>query len=467
MADAAPPPRPRPRPRPKPIAKNATNGNAVPSSSSSSLLTSKAPEATRRASAIEDEDEYFMKNRNRSSKTWQKLDQITKGPSHKTQTTKHEDPSDSEAGSSPRSRSKNNKRTKRDKSTSVPLWQQRKDLARILSQGPDSDDSDIEITGEEIRTPNGKRKRANNRSRSRSITPPPAVSQAQIQNAKNVVRQTLQAALNALAREIAAGRGSSLAPESETATATTGDNIVFVVKWQPHPLDTQAQHGVEWQYRTERTDNFRELFEATAEDANIPVDNLIMTYEGKRIFRSVTPQTLKIWADNAELVAYEKRAYEYIQNNPHSIVRAAASTASMATEPHPTPNASQQPTHQESDAESQSDAGNDDDDEDDKFKLILRSAQTGDKDITLTVRPTTKCGAILRAFLKKAGLADRPEYKDVFAGAGAGGTGKSKGKQGGKGKDPRLCVDGDKMDNQAEIGDADLEDGDMVEVVGL
>jgi hypothetical protein len=169
----------------------------------------------------------------------------------------------------------------------------------------------------------------------------------------------------------------------------------------------------------------------------------------------------------ARAVAYEKRAYEYIQKNPHSVVRPAASTSSIATDPHPSPDPSQQqPTHHESDAESQSDAGNDDDD-DDKFKLILRSAQTGDKDITLTVRPTTKCAAILRAFLKKAGLADRPEYKEVFPGAGAGGTGKSKGKQGAKGKDPRLCVDGDKMDNQAEIGDADLEDGDMIEVVGL
>ena len=55
--------------------------------------------------------------------------------------------------------------------------------------------------------------------------------------------------LNVLAREIAAGRGSSVAPESATAQ---GDNIIFTVKWQPHPLDAQAQHGVEWQYRTER-----------------------------------------------------------------------------------------------------------------------------------------------------------------------------------------------------------------------
>jgi hypothetical protein len=50
-----------------------------------------------------------------------------------------------------------------------------------------------------------------------------------------------------------------------------------------------------------QTDNFRDLFEATAEDANVLVPNLIMTYQGKRFFPSVTPQTLKIWTDNAEL----------------------------------------------------------------------------------------------------------------------------------------------------------------------
>lgn len=176
-------------------------------------------------------------------------------------------------------------------------------------------------------------------------------------------------------------------------------------------------------------------------------------------------------------MAYEKRAYEYIQKNPHSVVRPIATNSSTPTTStnnplHNDPASSFEPSHlstvQESDTESQaaaeSDAGNDE--EDDKFKLILRSALTGD--ITLTVRPTTKCGAILRAFLKKAKLADRPEYKEVFAAAAGGGngTGRSKGKPGAKGKDPRLCIDGDRMENQTEIG-ADLEDGDMVEVVGL
>lgn len=41
-------------------------------------------------------------------------------------------------------------------------------------------------------------------------------------------------------------------------------------------------------------------------------------------------------------------------------------------------------------------------------------------------------------------------------------------KKGAKGsKVPKLCLDGDKLDPGSEIGDADLEDGDLVEVVGL
>jgi len=82
------------------------------------------------------------------------------------------------------------------------------------------------------------------------------------------------------------------------------------------------------------------------------------------------------------------------------------------------------------------------------FKLTLRSAVTT---ITLTVRPTTTCGAIINAFLKSAGLADK-----------YGGT-PHKTKHGG----PRLQIDGEKLNPTDQIGNADLEDGDCVDVVGL
>lgn len=91
------------------------------------------------------------------------------------------------------------------------------------------------------------------------------------------------------------------------------------------------------------------------------------------------------------------------------------------------------------------------------MKLTFRSAIS--KDITLTVRPTTKCSLILKAFLKRAGLSDKYPPSPV------------KGKKG-KGKNsmllgPALMVDGERLDPDAEISSADLEDGDLVEVTGL
>lgn len=99
----------------------------------------------------------------------------------------------------------------------------------------------------------------------------------------------------------------------------------------------------------------------------------------------------------------------------------------------------------------------------DTFRLTLRSDKTS-KDIVLTVRPSTKCGSIVKAFLKKAGLADK--YLEAAPKAAA------KKRRGRKSlvvvaSGPKILVDGDKMDNDTEISEADLEDGDMVEVVGL
>ena len=84
------------------------------------------------------------------------------------------------------------------------------------------------------------------------------------------------------------------------------------------------------------------------------------------------------------------------------------------------------------------------------------------KGIVLTVRPQTKCGAILKAYLRKAGLAN--EYLEHSTG--------TKGRNRGRrsviiASGPRLVVDGDKLDNEVEIREADVEDGDIIEVAGL
>jgi hypothetical protein len=306
----------------------------------------------------------------------------------------------------------------------------------------------------------------------------------QIQNAKNIVRQALapvrraasptqidldesadaialQPELKAIAREIAQNSLYTHLINDEGVPTPGADRVYLTVKWQPHPMD---QHGKaqESQYKMDRNDNFRELFEATADELNIMAENLVMTYRDKRFFPSVTPHTLKIWTETAELVACTKETYEHMRAHPHSTQNTSfsSSNAGPVDMANSAPDgASFPPESQQSEAESESD--------EDKFKLILRSALTGNKEVSLVVRPTTKCGAIVKAFLKRAGLAG--QYPEVFAGAPA-----SVGKKGGRksnvavtGKDPRLCLDGDKLDNASEIGEADLEDGDMIEVVGL
>lgn len=162
-------------------------------------------------------------------------------------------------------------------------------------------------------------------------------------------------------------------------------------------------------------------------------------------------------------MACTKETYDYIRAHPHSAQNTSGSSNAgrgpIEIDHNDGPGgASFPPESQQSDAES--------DEDEDKFKLILRSALSTNKEISLVVRPTTKCGAIVKAFLKKAGLSG--QYPEVFADVPS--VAKKVGRKNNvaaAGKDPRLCLDGDKLDNASEIGDADLEDGDMIEVVGL
>jgi hypothetical protein len=191
-------------------------------------------------------------------------------------------------------------------------------------------------------------------------------------------------------------------------------------------------------------DTFKGLFEETADLAAILSDKLIVSYDGKRLFSSVTPHSLGIWAE-AELgpsvpcvamtphplvsdvntEACNDVTYEYMRTYRH---RDVSPTGGM------TDNARESSLDPASDSDVESVSGGE------TFKLILRSE--GGKSVTVTVRPTTKCEAIVREYLKRAGL-----------------PGKGKGESGFS-----LVVDGDKLKPQSEIGGADLEDGDLVEI---
>ncbi|RXW25372.1 hypothetical protein EST38_g525 [Candolleomyces aberdarensis] len=513
MADAAPN-RPRPRPRPRPKAKSPVTQPSTNAAGSSAAGPSTAPKkaATR---SENDLDAMFMRNKNRSLKTWHKLEEIAKDDKGAIDIGSS---SESDENASPRSRKR---ARKRPEALPKPKWQQDKNILRMLSAEPTSEDSDSDVAelSDPSATPNNsrreskrKKQRQRSRSRSRSLTPPPMIPLQQVENVRKFVREalgntniptidlddstiTLDPELERIVQQARQKTPHESRAADNSAVVDPDDTVVITVHWKPHPQDPKGKE-VDWQYRINRTDSFYELFEEIADDAHIVASNLVVCYQGKRIFASVGPSVLNIWRD-VEFTAYTKNAFEYIRANPDLSAYNDLSSQQPQTQAPPSNsrNTSSLPVVDISDsdeddratprkavpsfqsqvasqsqlatgAESQSET----EDDDDKLKLTFRSAKTGSRDIVLTVRPTAKCGNILRAFLKKAGL--EKDYPEVFADGGPppptrGKAGKKAAAAATPPKDPRLCVDGDRLDNESPISEADLEDGDLVEVVGL
>ncbi|KAK0201966.1 hypothetical protein DFS33DRAFT_1351163 [Desarmillaria ectypa] len=461
------------RPRPRPIIKQK---NAGPSSSSSSI-----PKLSELV--VKDSDEMFMRNRSRDMNTWRKLEQKNKEKKARSRSPD----SDHGEDASPRRR----KQKKKANNDDVSSWQRNKNLLRLLSEEASDGDADLddELALQGIENTPGKLKRkreTRQRSRSRSITPPPAIPIQQLQNARNVIRQALapmprpasptlydddydtsadNIILDPELASIAQRSKDSFSASQITSEGSGASVIVEIsVRWQPHPENQGALSNV-GVFKMIRSENFRELFEAVAESHNLLTDNLIMTYQNRRFFPSVTPNTLGIWS-SAEFTACNKTTHEYMRSSKYRATKSPLADSDVIVIT--------------SDTDGGVNITSDDDDEPDTFfmappavpdtdkeeqdgerlKLTLRSNKTT-QDIILVVRPTTTCGAIVRAFLKKAGLAD--EYPAVMSG-GPSSTAKIRGMQA---KDPRIYIEGDKMDNEVEIGKADVEDGDMVEVGGL
>ncbi|KAI0338870.1 hypothetical protein BDW22DRAFT_1432089 [Trametopsis cervina] len=450
--------RPRPRPKPRPRVASA----APPSSPGGTpgALPTTEPLAPVTINIEEDEDARFLKNRFRTLQAWKKLDKLTEeqetkkpGPSHSAQL---QDQNDVQA--TPR-------RRKKVQEDSMPSWTKNAKAA-LLSSDEESDDS-IEIVGSSIATGSGAGKLGKpnrKRSRSRSITPPPSLPSHTLEFARETVRRMLGQNARApsptnigedsldnieLDPELAmiameAKRQTSVHPTgSRSASPETvggGPEVVALkVRWRDHPLNKEGKGGV-WAFRMKRHDSFSIMFSEVADIAGIPVDNIIVTYEGRRVFSSASPHGVGVWAQ-AELEACDKSTFDYMQKHRH---RSPGPEASLDPIMHPR-GASPADTGRESVAPSE---GENDPEDDDTLKITLRAASL--KSLTLTVRQTTKCSAVLKAFIKHHKLTDK--YPDS----------PSKNKGG-----PALMVDGDRLNPESEISATDLEDGDMVEVVGL
>ncbi|KAK1216878.1 hypothetical protein PQX77_020454 [Marasmius sp. AFHP31] len=528
MAEASTRPRPRPKPRPKPVAKTSDPAPApAPATElepSSSSFTTK-PQQQQQA-RDDDDDAMFIRQPRKNA--YEFIQKVNRDFDEQPKTVVISD-SDEDVGTPHR-------RAKKRKANELVAngWQNSKNLKRLMSQELSDSGSDVELVQGTPTDAQRKRKReeqkqkVKSRSRSRSITPPPAIPQSRIDTLRNVVLETIGGRGHSpkqwedeehsvvlpkepqrLRVEQNAHRASSQSRfSSPPAPVKEGATVTLTVKWKPHPLNQFGRENA-WAYRVNRTDSFRDVFEEVAEEAAVLSENLVMTYRGNRFFPSVSPTTLHIY-DEAEIVACEKRTWEYLRSSRHQGLQERAPPPPL---PEPTSTPSSKPSSNntslslpEDDTIEFNSSGDeieilerstrDDEDEDsdgdknagasaepeperasaapeDTFTLTVRSGVTK-QDIKLVVRPTATCGAIVKGFLKKAGL--EAQYSAFIKGETQTQAPAPAATRGGRTraapapvvhKIPQLSIDGDKVGNNEQIGDYDLEDGDMVEVVGL
>ncbi|OCH90930.1 hypothetical protein OBBRIDRAFT_792846 [Obba rivulosa] len=465
--------RPRPRPRPRPVTSQPT-APSPPGPSSSSHATATPPPAT--PVDDEDEDAMFFKNRSRDMRQWNKLARKAEAEAAKIPQI-----SDHESGDEEPRRPGRPRKHKKSETNALPEWTKMPVNAIHILSSDDEDDIEIldRIEGKTSVTKhdskaaqNGSNKRA--RSRSRSITPPPALPAHIIQNARNTVQQILGITPRApspvyvgdesldsieLDPELAAiaAQVQSL-PRHAHSSVTPLDNggpehVAVRVRWKYHPLNPNGRSTI-WDFKMRRHDTFHDVFDEVADLAGVILSNLFVSHNGSHVYSSATPHSLSAWAD-LELEGCDKVTHEYIQANKRQ--------RSLSVQPVQDPlevserSRSLSPVVELSDSDSGESASGGD-----TFRLTLRSGKT--KDVVLTVRPTTTCAAIVKAFLKKTGLAD--QYPTISVSPSKT-KAKTKRGKGAVTAEPRLFLDGEKLDPASEIGEADLEDGDLVEVVGL
>ncbi|KAH8114704.1 hypothetical protein DFH11DRAFT_1592906 [Phellopilus nigrolimitatus] len=421
---------PRPRPRPRPRAANSSTSNSGPGSSSAASL-SKSPV---------DEDAMFIRNRSRGADGWRALTKAVNKSEGAKDRSSDLDLSDSD---SPPTKKKSKKQP--SKARELPEWTRSntKTLITISSDGKsddddDNDDDDLFVgdtpRGKLVdRTPKGNRKR--NRSRSCSLTPPPPVPVAQYQNARNLVTAAMGVSpprrppsptilidddsdeIVELDPDLARIRAQMRASDtSQTSTGPSGTATISIrAKWLPHPLDETGKEELFTPVILRRNESFSQLFEEIADQAGILTDQLIVTYNNTRVFAASTPATLSIWSE-AEFEACAANTYDYkrkqLAHRFSPLWRTYAKGPAPIDLPAPDSGA-------DSDASQES--------RDDTFRLQLRS---GAQTITVT-------------FVRKIG------------------------KPASAAKKARIEVDGEKMSPESEISEADLEDGDLVDIVGV
>lgn len=417
---------PKPRPRPR-IRRAQTQGDSkLPGSSQ---LT------------IEQEDDFFI--RKRSDTAWKALKKAEQEQDMKRRSNGDDISDEGSDVESPRR--KKIKKSLFGASKELPSWARGRKVIQISS---DDEEDDVVIL-EDQTVSNVLKKEPQKVDRSPSLTPP-IIDESETMSARRIVFEHLYSGNNQPSKSpepsfltITDDDSEGLDPELAAIKAVAvknaakmprsnnnveGKDIRLVIRLIPHPRDTLGSVRI-YPFELGRTESFERVFDEVADMAGIPRSNLVIIYKNMKVYPSSTPTTIKIWSE-AELEAYAEQVYCYIREQERR--------GRQMTPAYHTPPSSSSPSRQ-----SQNDTGAESDTsqgKNDTFKLTL---QSGSHSITVTVRPTTKCSSIVSTFVKKLNL-PAAKAKNAF-----------------------IEVDGEKMNPGSEIGDADLEDGDQVDIGGL
>ncbi|KAL5524571.1 hypothetical protein ACEPAF_9711 [Sanghuangporus sanghuang] len=432
MSESVPKPKPRPRPRLRAVA--LSSEVEKPGSSS------KSPPA--------DEDAMFIRNRNRNASGWSKITQVVEKREAARAQSIDLSSSDSD---SPRT-----KRIKRApftaKAKQLPAWAKSDGLIETSDSDAKSD-NDVSTIGSiplqdkasSHGSPNARIKRKSSVSSSDSSEPEVSVAEQigrerarQILGAQPQRREKspellsdddegddfgeLPAELAAIKAEV---KRNAVRANSVDNTASSLASIELKIVLKPHPKDETGRSYV-YSHVMKRNEKFEQLFSEIADAGGIPSERLIVLFDNHRVYPWSTPQTLSIWSE-AELVAYEEHVYKYIK--AHEQRQSPADD--FSAEPPPSSSAFSQSDILAEPGPSQDKA--------DAFKLQIRCGQ---RTVVIGVRPTAKCAAIVENVLRKLGKPDSAA------------------------KAARIEVDGEKLSPESEIGEADLEEGDLIDIVG-
>ncbi|KAH7098972.1 hypothetical protein BKA62DRAFT_673821 [Auriculariales sp. MPI-PUGE-AT-0066] len=383
----------------------------------------------------DDEDNAFM--RNKGKQVWNKI-AVKRKVEVETETMELSSTDDGDSDEGATRKKRNNKSKGATSKSVVPNWTRSTYQAKPKPQTTFIDSSDDEPMIVSVSGPsNTRRKRARSQSSERPLTPPPDLTPEERARVRTLVANVIPAPpqkkqktppqdIDDFTADIDISEKdldpellkiqASLKAKPGAARATSSldsnqSNIKVRILWMTEAGRAERQ----WDFSVGRSETFSKCVQQVAVDKGMRPSEIIVSYHGRRIFGSTTPNGFNMWAD-VELEACTEAAWNY-QQTSHDDVPESPDVPTNAQEvfiPEPTPDP-------EGDVQAE------------VFRIIVRA--------------TTTVAKVLEAYLKKC-----PAGASLSAA---------------KRRTLFISIDGDKADGSSTLGDYDLEDENIVDVFGM